>query len=69
MMSFLLSRRGAEVVAEIARMRTLLAFDFDGTLAPIVADRDAAALGDVGPRPPRDHRARVEERGRPEQRA
>ena len=46
MTSFLFSRRGAEVVAEIARSRTLLAFDFDGTLAPIVAARDEAAIGD-----------------------
>src|SRR5690349_2822264 len=41
-----LSTGGAEVVSEIARARTLLAFDFDGTLAPIVADRTAAAMRD-----------------------
>jgi trehalose 6-phosphate phosphatase len=44
MESFLLSRRGAEVLSEIARAHALLAFDFDGTLAPIVADRDAAVM-------------------------
>src|SRR5512134_2919992 len=32
------------VVDQIARERTLLAFDFDGTLAPIVDDRSAAAM-------------------------
>jgi trehalose 6-phosphate phosphatase len=32
------------IVDEIARQRTLLAFDFDGTLAPIVDDRSGAAM-------------------------
>jgi trehalose 6-phosphate phosphatase len=45
-MRWLRSTRLAEVVGEIARARTLLAFDFDGTLAPIVADRDRAAMRD-----------------------
>ena len=43
-MRWLRSTRLAEVVGEVARARTLLAFDFDGTLAPIVADRDTAAM-------------------------
>ena len=34
----------APVIAEIARARTLLAFDFDGTLSPIVEDRNEAAM-------------------------
>jgi len=33
-----------EVLEPFARSRTLLAFDFDGTLAPIVADPDRAAM-------------------------
>jgi trehalose 6-phosphate phosphatase len=41
-----LSPEGAAVIDEIARHRTLLAFDFDGTLAPIVEDRDLAVLRD-----------------------
>jgi trehalose 6-phosphate phosphatase len=36
--------QAAAVVDPLARERTLLAFDFDGTLAPIVADRTAAAM-------------------------
>jgi trehalose 6-phosphate phosphatase len=43
-MNRILSPAAAHVVEEIARTRTLLAFDFDGTLAPIVADRCAAAM-------------------------
>jgi trehalose 6-phosphate phosphatase len=43
-MGWLLSPGDAGVVLEIARTRPLLAFDFDGTLAPIVEDRGAAAL-------------------------
>lgn len=43
-MTPILSPAAAAVLDEIARDRTLLAFDFDGTLAPIVADRAAAAL-------------------------
>lgn len=34
----------AVLLARLAAGRTLLAFDFDGTLAPIVADRDRAAM-------------------------
>jgi trehalose 6-phosphate phosphatase len=40
----ILSPAAAHVLEEIARTRTLLAFDFDGTLAPIVPDRGAAAM-------------------------
>ncbi len=39
-----LSASGAAVVDEIARAHALLAFDFDGTLAPIVEDRDRAIM-------------------------
>lgn len=39
-----LSRRMSEVLAQLASKRALLAFDFDGTLAPIVADRDRAVM-------------------------
>jgi trehalose 6-phosphate phosphatase len=35
---------GAAAIDEIARARTLLVFDFDGTLAPIVEDRTAAQM-------------------------
>lgn len=45
-MRWLRSTRLAEVVGEVARARTLLAFDFDGTLAPLVEDRDRAAMRD-----------------------
>jgi trehalose 6-phosphate phosphatase len=40
----ILSPAAAHVLEELARTRTLLAFDFDGTLAPIVTDRAAAAM-------------------------
>jgi trehalose 6-phosphate phosphatase len=40
----LLSQAAAAVVDEIARTRTLVAFDFDGTLAPIVEDRMEARM-------------------------
>jgi trehalose 6-phosphate phosphatase len=40
----LFSRDDAGLLAQLASSRVLLAFDFDGTLAPIVADRDAAAV-------------------------
>lgn len=43
-MSDLLSRRGAVTLAELARPGTLVVLDFDGTLAPIVADRERARL-------------------------
>lgn len=36
--------RQAEVLRQLASGRTLLAFDFDGTLAPIVPSRDKAAM-------------------------
>ncbi|HEX9400368.1 MAG TPA: trehalose-phosphatase [Anaeromyxobacter sp.] len=39
-----LSASGAAVVDSIARAHTLIAFDFDGTLAPIVDDRDQACM-------------------------
>ncbi len=39
-----LSSTGAVLIDEIARERTFLAFDFDGTLAPIVAERTAAQM-------------------------
>jgi trehalose 6-phosphate phosphatase len=40
----LLSTRNVGVLAQLAWSRVLLAFDFDGTLAPIVSDRRAAAM-------------------------
>ncbi len=40
----LLTRRNRELVAQLAWSPALLAFDFDGTLAPIVAARDDAAM-------------------------
>ncbi|MBK8259312.1 MAG: trehalose-phosphatase [Polyangiaceae bacterium] len=43
-MKHLLSPENDEVLAQLAWSRVLLAFDFDGTLAPIVADRDAARM-------------------------
>jgi len=43
-MKNLLSPRQAEVLAQLAQGRALLAFDFDGTLAPIVPARHTAAL-------------------------
>ena len=43
-MKHLLSRRNVGVLAEMAFGRVLLAFDFDGTLAPIVVDRGAAKM-------------------------
>ena len=42
----ILSRDGRAAVEDVARNRTLLAFDFDGTLAPIVPDRASAAMRD-----------------------
>lgn len=38
------SAAAAPIIERIARERTLLAFDFDGTLAPIVQDRAAACM-------------------------
>ena len=43
-MRHLLAAENQHVLAQLARSSTLLAFDFDGTLASIVADRDRAAL-------------------------
>jgi trehalose 6-phosphate phosphatase len=43
-MSSILSPEGAAALDALARDRSLLAFDFDGTLAPLVDDRTAAAL-------------------------
>jgi trehalose 6-phosphate phosphatase len=43
-MKHALSRRTSDVLAQLASKRALLAFDFDGTLAPIVADRDRAVM-------------------------
>lgn len=43
-MTPLLVAKNAEHLARLARARALLAFDFDGTLAPIVADREVARM-------------------------
>jgi trehalose 6-phosphate phosphatase len=43
-MNPILSPDGRFVLDELAARHALLAFDFDGTLAPLVADRDAAQL-------------------------
>jgi trehalose 6-phosphate phosphatase len=43
-MRHLFGRGSGEVLEALAHTRCLLAFDFDGTLAPIVADRDAAGM-------------------------
>lgn len=43
-MKYILARDGLELLAQLARTRVLLAFDFDGTLAPIVANRDRANM-------------------------
>ncbi len=51
-MKHLLSRENRELLAQLAWSNVLLAFDFDGTLAPIVADRRPG--GDARP-----HRAAV----------
>lgn len=40
----LLSAPARDVLAGLSRSRSLLVFDFDGTLSPIVADRDAAVM-------------------------
>jgi trehalose 6-phosphate phosphatase len=40
----LLAPENQSVLADLARANTLLAFDFDGTLAPIVGQRDLATL-------------------------
>jgi trehalose 6-phosphate phosphatase len=43
-MRYLLARDSRPVVTRLARERTLCAFDFDGTLSPIVEHPDRAAL-------------------------
>jgi trehalose 6-phosphate phosphatase len=43
-MRYLLSRRNESVISQLAWSRVLLAFDFDGTLAPIVTDHKAASM-------------------------
>jgi trehalose 6-phosphate phosphatase len=43
-MKDLLSPEHAPVLARLAAARALIAFDFDGTLAPIVAQREAAGM-------------------------
>ena len=43
-MRYLLSRQNVAVLAQVGWSRVLLAFDFDGTLAPIVNDRALASM-------------------------
>ena len=43
-MRHLLSRESGGVLAQLAWSRVLVAFDFDGTLAPIVANREMAHM-------------------------
>ncbi len=43
-MKSLLAGGNEHVLAQVARSGALLAFDFDGTLAPIVSDREEAAM-------------------------
>ena len=43
-MKSILGRTSVGVLSQLGWSRVLLAFDFDGTLAPIVADRDAARM-------------------------
>lgn len=43
-MTYLFARENAETLARFLAARVLLAFDFDGTLAPIVADRATARM-------------------------
>jgi trehalose 6-phosphate phosphatase len=43
-MKYLLSRASLPIVAQLARQRTLCAFDFDGTLSPIVEHPDQADM-------------------------
>ena len=40
----ILSRGNREVLQQFAWSKVLLAFDYDGTLAPIVMDPDRAAM-------------------------
>jgi trehalose 6-phosphate phosphatase len=43
-MRYLLSRQNLDVLSQVGWSRVLLAFDFDGTLAPIVTDRQSASM-------------------------
>ncbi len=43
-MKDILAASDRDVIERVARSQSLLAFDFDGTLAPIVADREAARM-------------------------
>lgn len=43
-MKHILASPNIDVLAQTARARVLLGFDFDGTLAPIVQDRDSATM-------------------------
>jgi trehalose 6-phosphate phosphatase len=43
-MKYILSSRNVRELKRLARGRALVAFDFDGTLAPIVTDRDHAHM-------------------------
>lgn len=43
-MKRILARDSRELLAQLASARVLLSFDFDGTLAPICANRDDAAM-------------------------
>lgn len=43
-MRHLFARESSGVLAQLAWAKVLVAFDFDGTLAPIVADRDMAEM-------------------------
>jgi trehalose 6-phosphate phosphatase len=45
-MKYLLSRGSRPILARLAQERTLCAFDFDGTLAPIVGHPGEAVMGD-----------------------
>jgi trehalose 6-phosphate phosphatase len=46
-MRYLLSRDSRSILTRLAKERTLCAFDFDGTLAPIVEHPDQAKLRDI----------------------
>lgn len=43
-MKHVLAREQAKLLSQYARSKVLLAFDFDGTLAPIVVNRQAASM-------------------------
>jgi trehalose 6-phosphate phosphatase len=45
-MRYLFSEAGKKVIAEVSRGNALIAFDYDGTLAPIVDEPDRAVLGE-----------------------